>query len=482
MSTKYSCIVSKILGGMNLREPITIAILISNVISGGTYRHARELVQNWYNNGYRVLLVTIVGKITRITVYYNKKNMQEFFLYEDTDCTKLEEILFSYRTSILHIEHLFNTPPAICELHKRLKCSLIVTLHDYYFICPFIKLVNEDGVYCEEHDCDRCLERRTYFSSTLGTRIKNIDAWRNFWCKYLLTAHKIIVPSEDMYIRISAYYPNLKIYIMENPELIQYRSSVRRIGLIGELTVEKGAKKIKDVLRICVDKDLPVHFILFGTLKDINLTKEERTYIDLLGPYEEHNVYRDIQEKSIDFFWFPGVWPETYSYTLSIPVRLRIPCLSTDLGAISSRIQKHRWGDVYSWRANAEEIISRLLNFPFSSYYNKDFTIQNIRFDDFSLYYSTEVLSCSNDIKSNRLNLAASSFDALQSKLENYTFRELLKKLNGTFSGIEFSFLWTQASFFFKMYLLKHIDFLYYYKILRNLGIKGFFYKLKNKM
>ena len=167
---------------------------------------------------------------------------------------------------------------------------------------------------------------------------------------------------------------------------------------------------------------------------------------------------------------------------MSIPVRLKIPCLSTDLGAISSRIQKHKWGDVYSWRANAEEIISRLLNFPFSSYYNKDFTIKNISFDDFSSYYSTEVLTCSNDIKSDRFNLAASSFDAIQSKLESYTFRELLKKLNGTFSGIEFSFLWTQASFFFKMYLLKHIDFLYYYKILRNLGIKGFFYKLKNKM
>lgn len=58
------------------------------------------------------------------------------------------------------------------------------------------------------------------------------------------------------------------------------------------------------------------------------LNEDENKYITILGPYDEETIYSQIPGHLIDFFWFPGICPETYSYTLTIPVRLGIPLLT----------------------------------------------------------------------------------------------------------------------------------------------------------
>lgn len=159
------------------------------------------------------------------------------------------------------------------------------------------------------------------------------------------------------------------------------------MGLIGGLSKAKGAEVIKEVLSIASQKKSPIHFTLFGTLSDVQLTTDEKRYITILGPYKEQEVYSMISSHQINYFWFPGVCPETYSYTLSIPIRLRIPCLSSDIGAIASRIQSHRWGETYPWNAQADKILDKLLDFNYRKFYNPDFVIENTSFGSFETFY-----------------------------------------------------------------------------------------------
>ena len=199
------------------------------------------------------------------------------------------------------------------------------------------------------------------------------------------------------------------------------------------------------------------------------MTAAEREYIDILGAYQEEEVYQQIHSQAIDFFWFPGVLPETYSYTLSIPVRLRIPCLSTDLGAIASRIQANHWGETYPWQDGAEAIVKHLLDFPYESYQNPDFILKNTAFPPFEEYYR----DCSAATVTDE-HAAAVPFEA--------SFDSLLPRLDHKLRLLDLSILWKKANLLQKAQLLCHLEYPYYLAKIREKGLLFGLKKVKQKI
>ena len=134
----------------------------------------------------------------------------------------------------MHVQHLLNANIEFFNLHKELNIPLIITLHDYYCICPFIKLIDIHDSYCGEKGitaCNFCLKERIFYSYTLNENIKSIIEWRNFWHNYLKEAYSVIVPSFDMKNRINKYFPNLKISVFENPEIINF-TKIKKLVLL----------------------------------------------------------------------------------------------------------------------------------------------------------------------------------------------------------------------------------------------------------
>lgn len=447
----------------------TVAIVLSNVLAGGTYRHAQELVHEWARIGHRVVFIELIRRLTRIVVYEEERTPREFFLYGDDDLRQLAQVLRSYQTAVLHVEHMLDAPKALIHLHEMARCSLAVTLHDYYTTCPFIKLVTEEDSYCGEKGCNACLRARRFFSPTFEKEIADIEEWRSFWHSYLQQADVVMVPSEDMQQRMKRYFPDLPIRFVENPELVSHRPSSLRVGLIGALFVAKGSQKIKDTLAYCAAHTVNIHFVLFGTLQEVELTATEQEYIDILGAYQEEEVYQQIRSQAIDFFWFPGVLPETYSYTLSIPIRLRIPCLSTDLGAIASRIQANHWGETYPWQAGAAEIAKKLLDFPYESYQNPDFVLKNTAFPPFEEYYrDCPIATAANS------TAPAVPFEP--------SFDDLLPRLDHKLRLLDLSILWQKATLLQKARLICHLEYPYYLAKMREKGLLFCVKKAKQKI
>lgn len=78
------------------------------------------------------------------------------------------------------------------SMHKELQVPLVVILHDYYFACPFIKLTNENDIYCEEQGekpCNECLARRGFYSATLKKQIKDIIDGENIGVHFYRKHH-----------------------------------------------------------------------------------------------------------------------------------------------------------------------------------------------------------------------------------------------------------------------------------------------------
>lgn len=443
-----------------------IAIIMTNVHGGGTPRHAYEMAAEWSRQGVQVLFVYANDRLIKV-FFYEDGNAYETIRFFDYDGKRLVQLLKEYHVELIHAEHLLNSESYMLSIHKELQVPLVVTLHDYYFVCPFIQLTNENDIYCEEKgdkSCNECLARRGFYSATLEKQVKDIKKWREHWLSFLQEASLIIVPSKDMEQRIKKYFPLSSIQMRENPELISAESSDIHVGLIGGLSKAKGAEVIKEVLSMASQKKSPVHFTLFGTLSDVQLTTDEKGYITILGPYKEQEVYSMISSHQINYFWFPGVCPETYSYTLSIPIRLRIPCLSSDIGAIASRIQSHRWGETYPWNAQADKILDKLLDFNYQKFYNPDFVIENTSFGSFASFYAGVPFKEVNEVLQTSL-----SFPSPYTELPEILYRE------------EFNELWKGAGLAEKRKLLGHVDKNWLKMVWRKKGAAYFLRKIRDK-
>lgn len=443
-----------------------IAIIMTNVHGGGTPRHAYEMAAEWSRQGVQVLFVYANARLIKV-FFYEDGNAYETIRFFDYDGKRLVQLLKEYHVELIHVEHLLDAESYMLSIHKELQVPLVVTLHDYYFVCPFIQLTNENDIYCEEKgdkSCNECLARRGFYSATLEKQVKDIKEWRENWLSFLQEASLIIVPSKDMEQRIKKYFPLSSIQMRENPELISAESSDIHVGLIGGLSKAKGAEVIKEVLSMASQKKSPIHFTLFGTLSDVQLTTDEKRYITILGPYKEQEVYSMISSHQINYFWFPGVLPETYSYTLSIPIRLRIPCLSSDIGAIASRIQSHRWGETYPWNAQADKILDKLLDFNYQKFYNPDFVIENTSFGSFESFYAGVPFKEVNEVSQTSL-----SFPSPYTELPEILYRE------------EFNELWKGAGLAEKRKLLGHVDKNWLKTVWRKKGAAYFLKKIRDK-
>ena len=237
-----------------------IAIIMTNVSGGGTPRHAFEMAREWSHQGEDVLFIQTFRRRSKV-YFYKEGKVQHVIRFWDEDGCRLLQLLKAANVGMIHVEHLLDAEPWMKTLHRALHVPLVVTMHDYYFICPFIKLTDEHDMYCGERgeaDCNACLERREFTSPTMGCQVKQISSWRNCWLDYLKEASLILVPSKDMKERVQRYFPLDTIRMRENPELIHPKRDAIHVGLIGSLSVAKGAQVIKDCLSYIAENHLPI--------------------------------------------------------------------------------------------------------------------------------------------------------------------------------------------------------------------------------
>lgn len=66
--------------------------------------------------------------------------------------------------------------------------------------------------------------------------------------------------------------------------------------------------------------------------------------VEITGRYNESQLDDLIASADLDLLWFPAVWPETYSYTLSSALRTSLEIVAFDFGAVAERLRTHDRG------------------------------------------------------------------------------------------------------------------------------------------
>lgn len=275
-----------------------------------------------------------------------------------TDSTELAHILRSLRVRSASVQHLieFNwfAPDLLLNFFMQQSIPYDVVVHDYFLICPRVNMTDGTGRYCGGVEIDTCQSCVINFKSWAGDS-PTIIPWHQRAARILAGAAAIYAPSLDTLARFDEldlgvkiqYRPHLTKAISATPD---GRRSIplasggetaerdRKILIVGAISVEKGAQLLLEVARLAESQQEKLHFHVIG-FTDCDAELSSLPIVTIHGSYEEHELQTLIHGVAPDLIWFPGMVPETFSYTVNAAIEYGIcPALSFDIGAIGHRI------------------------------------------------------------------------------------------------------------------------------------------------
>ena len=319
---------------------------------GGSERRVQEDILHFSQLGYGIFTLRPLSNDPGFVVLGHPAirsfpNIAPFDLAEtDVLAASLKELKITEIHTHSLVDFLPDAQKFIVNIVKMLGVRWEVILHDYKVICPRVNLVDENGLYCGEPDdeeCNRCLlERGSDFN------VSDIRVWRKDHEYELQSADIVVVPDEDVANRLKIYFPEIKFAV--NPheviDLAHYPTLLPkiepdqklRIVIIGAIGKIKGFNVIINCSKHAKQHDLPLEFIVMGyTMNDKQM---EEAGVFVTGKYQEHEALEKLKSLNPHVVWLPSIWPETYSYTLSMALKAQFPVFAFDIGAIAKRIKE----------------------------------------------------------------------------------------------------------------------------------------------
>jgi GT2 family glycosyltransferase/glycosyltransferase involved in cell wall biosynthesis len=264
-----------------------------------------------------------------------------------------DELVSSLRLREIHIHQLVDFPDTLAEMLPQVFARHCVPydcfVHDYHAICPRINLVGPAKVYCGEpgvQGCAKCLSRQ--IKGLENPEPVSIEEWRHRHGRFLQQARRVVVPDEDVAARLARYHPDAHYIVRPHEDSGRFPTSIRirekekdkpfRICVIGAISLIKGFEVLHSCAQAARRRGLPLEFLLYGFSCHDSLL--EKAGVKVLGRYRDDLAANDLRSLDPDLAWIPSLWPETYSYTLSLALEVGIPTIAFDLGAQASRLRR----------------------------------------------------------------------------------------------------------------------------------------------
>ncbi|MDI1244556.1 MAG: glycosyltransferase [Rhodoferax sp.] len=333
-------------------------LFVCHDLGGGVLRHVEDLAQQFEGKAQFILLRAAAGHQIEVSWCKRGEAMRLLF-HRERDWQDLCAFIAAIKVLRIHFHHWLGLPEAIWKLPEQCKIPYDVTIHDYHTICPRLNLVDQGNRYCGEPDesgCDRCMARTPRVQG-------GIALWRDQWHSRLRGADRLLAPSRDVAIRLTRYYPDLTCTVAPHPEPItsppapkppaHHNDSPLKVIAIGALAPIKGGALLEDCARDAAARDLPLRFHLIGYGWRPLSAPDNR--LKVTGAYRDKDLPELIALADADIAWFPALWPETYSYTLSAAIAAGLPIAATDLGAPPERLEGRHWTWLCDWRWSARE-------------------------------------------------------------------------------------------------------------------------------
>lgn len=328
------------------------ALIVCHSRGGGAERHVLEETARLRSEGFGVFyLRPAEGTPGRVRLAapagMQLPNLDDFAL---GDTGALAAVLGELRVEVIHdhgtVDFPADAPARLVELARAAGVRLEVDVHDYELICPRINLVDAGGRYCREPGVDGCNACLAAAGNDFGAR--DIVAWRAGRESLVHSADAVWVPDADVAGRLGRYFPGVA-FAVEPHETVDVApprvvgpfgraDEPLRVAVIGAIGRIKGYEVLLACARDAAQRRLPLAFSLLGySMNDMPLL---HAGVGVSGRYLESEAGQRLGALGPHVVWLPSVWPETYSYTLSIALAGGYPVFAFDIGAIARRLRE----------------------------------------------------------------------------------------------------------------------------------------------
>lgn len=353
----------------------------------------------------KVIVKTVINNIAYPTDFvssYKNSTIDEIF----------EEILKRNKPDLVHFHHFLGLSGNIPDIAKSFKIPYLFTLHDYWFICPCIRLITRNAEICPGSN-PQCVIDYYYYHPPEMTNIfswsplvlkkliqlrikreiksifvnfylnrrfekqmprvfieKLIEDRSNFFRRILNSAKVLIAPSESVkkkYEEFGIY--NKKIIVIPHGidiKELNINNQIKKdnvtFAYLGGLFSFKGVhvlveafKKLNNPLATLViygDSQLDQQY--FRKLKSlIGVSKN----IFFKGSYKHKDLTTILS--NIDVVVIPSLWSETFNIIAHEAQAARVPIIASNIGALTEIVKNNVNGFLFQ-PGNVEDLKNQM--------------------------------------------------------------------------------------------------------------------------
>jgi len=338
---------------------------------GGTTLHLYDLIKN-LRSEYNFHVLAPSDGIYKLYSYFKDSEKVTKFPaidscniipeYSSKYKKMIENICDGFRIDTIHVHHMIGHYFDIIDVAKEKNIHSIISLHDFYSICPTINLLYRMEKSCigeKNKNCSECLQYKTSIKNNI------ISQWQKDWKEFLSKFDEVIAPSNSTKSIVNETYKNIKIKVIEHGidlKKSDYVSNIDdkiNIAFVGVMAPHKGSKILEEMIKKYKNSNIKIH--LFGNSEIESLKHSTSNYV-YHGKYKREELPELLKNNNINLICSLSICAETYSYTLTENIASGIPVLAFDIGAIGERVSKSNLGWIIPSSSNTNEIISEINN------------------------------------------------------------------------------------------------------------------------
>ena len=186
------------------------------------------------------------------------------------------EILQEFRIEMVHMHHLLSSCLEICDVLRIFDIPFVLSLHDFFYVCPTVNLLDQDSVYCGgvcTTGDGECLVPFQNLATIPNLKHGWVMEWRDQLSELLDMADAVVAPSRHVAEIYRAAFPNLvddRITVIEHGRDLEScgdcaRSpspdAPARVLVPGVISRHKGAAYIQQLAMLDHGKRLEFHFL-----------------------------------------------------------------------------------------------------------------------------------------------------------------------------------------------------------------------------
>jgi glycosyltransferase involved in cell wall biosynthesis len=343
--------------------------------------------------------------VYRIHLNWKKANNSNRMLYDSLPVEKwLDKFLANSRFDIVHVTSTYSLGVGILRSVKKAKIPLILTLTDFWFLCPSLQLLRNDLNLCNGNttawQCQSCLMNRSNFFQRMhkislpdsvhariwgtlshitqvtdkrGFRglLLNMDERKKIMHDVFTLPDIVISPSIIVRDIFAKNTPRPVILLNHGHDLSwldRYKgksnSDKIRIGYLGQILEIKGVHILVEAF-IKSDIGAKARLDIWGdhsanlayTKELISLIGNHET-IFLQGKYNKKNLASILA--NIDVVVVPSIWYENAPLVIQEAFATKTPVITTNLGGMAEAVS-HEVNGLLFERNNSEDLARQLL-------------------------------------------------------------------------------------------------------------------------